>query len=153
MNTSQHRKLVRNGALVLIKEDCIIRNKWPLARFAEVFLSSDGVVWVVKLKTSTGTHRRPSTNNLLLRMRWGVVRRLKEVGNITNYPQEWHVIYDSVNGWCNTTRELTIPLGCDTSRQVSWIYTWNLGVQISILSWKNIAEGIDIWTFHNKSKM
>ncbi len=47
------------GELVLIKDDDIKRNKWPLGRVLEVKPGEDGVVRVVKVRTSSGSYVRP----------------------------------------------------------------------------------------------
>lgn len=49
----------RTGDLVLVKEENLPALKWRLGRIAELLPGRDGVVRVVKLKTSTGTMTRP----------------------------------------------------------------------------------------------
>ena len=49
------------GELVLIEEDSLKRNLWPLARISKVMPSTDGVVRVVEVRTKNGTYTRPST--------------------------------------------------------------------------------------------
>ena len=50
---------IHAGDLVLICDENLPRNRWPLARVVEAELSADGHVRVVSVKTSRGTYRRP----------------------------------------------------------------------------------------------
>lgn len=45
--------------IVLIRDDNLSRNEWKMARIEEVFLSKDGLIRSVGLKTPTGFIRRP----------------------------------------------------------------------------------------------
>ncbi|GFU85238.1 uncharacterized protein TNCV_2385451 [Trichonephila clavipes] len=46
------------GQMVLIKEDFLPINTWPLGRILEVYHGSDGKVRVVKVKTQSGEFKR-----------------------------------------------------------------------------------------------
>lgn len=54
-----HTKNVTPGTLVLVKEPRIPPRCWPAARIVETYPGKDGVVRIVKLKTSTGEYVRP----------------------------------------------------------------------------------------------
>ena len=54
------------GELVLIKEDDLKRDKWPLARIEKVMPGSDGTVRVVDVRTKNGTYTRPVAKVLKL---------------------------------------------------------------------------------------
>ena len=47
------------GDLVLLKEENIPRNKWPLGRIIEMIASKDNIARVVKIKTKDGEYVRP----------------------------------------------------------------------------------------------
>ncbi len=47
------------GDVVILREDNMTPTKWPLARVIEVYPGQDGLVRVVKVKTSTGKYTRP----------------------------------------------------------------------------------------------
>ena len=54
------------GELVLLKNDDLKRNKWPLARIEETICGKDGVVRVAVLRTKDGTYTRPVAKILKL---------------------------------------------------------------------------------------
>ena len=54
-------KNVQAGDLVLIAEDNVVRNKWPLGRVVEVFTGQDGGVRSARIKTANGVFHRPIT--------------------------------------------------------------------------------------------
>jgi hypothetical protein len=56
---TQKRENLREGTLVLIREDNAPPLRWKMGRIVEILPASDGVVRVVKLKTSTGLLVRP----------------------------------------------------------------------------------------------
>lgn len=49
------------GELVILKDDNIEQGKWPLARIVELCPGKDGIIRVVKVKTSAGSYLRPVT--------------------------------------------------------------------------------------------
>ena len=57
---------LREGDVVLLKEDGMIPTKWPLGIVAKLYTGKDGIVRVVTLRTSAGTYRRPVTKVALL---------------------------------------------------------------------------------------
>ncbi len=54
------------GDLVLMKEDGVVPTKWPLGKVVSLHPGKDGVVRVVKVKTSSGMYTRPVTKIALL---------------------------------------------------------------------------------------
>ena len=49
------------GDIVIIKEDDVRRNQWPMARIEEVFTDDEGMVRSVKIRTSaTGEQKKGS---------------------------------------------------------------------------------------------
>ena len=54
------------GDIVLVHEESVARNKYPLGRITEVFVSYDGLVRSVRVKTQTGQYKRPITKLSLL---------------------------------------------------------------------------------------
>ena len=60
------RRNVQPGDLVLIAEDNVIRNRWPLGRVVEVFTGEDGCVRSARIKTAGGVFHRPITKICLL---------------------------------------------------------------------------------------
>ncbi|GFS86128.1 uncharacterized protein TNCV_660261 [Trichonephila clavipes] len=51
------------GQMVLIKDDFLPINTWPLGRILEVYHGSDGKVRVVKVKTQSGEFKRAISKN------------------------------------------------------------------------------------------
>ena len=60
------RPNVSVGDIVLICEENMPRNLWPLARIVEVNTGCDGLVRSVKVKTKTTTLTRPITKLVML---------------------------------------------------------------------------------------
>jgi len=54
------------GDLVLIAEDNVVRNRWPLGCAVEVFTGHDGGVRSARIKTADGVFHRPITKICLL---------------------------------------------------------------------------------------
>ena len=52
---------IKPGTLVLLREEVLRRNKWPLGRILDVYPGKDNVTRVVKVKTATGEYIRPAT--------------------------------------------------------------------------------------------
>ena len=52
---------MRRGDLVIIAEDNVIGNRWPLGRVVEVFPGQDGGVRSARIKTAGGVSHRPVT--------------------------------------------------------------------------------------------
>ena len=55
----ENDRSVAVGDLIILKEEGIPRNKWPLARITEIMTSKDNVTRVVKVKTKDGEYVRP----------------------------------------------------------------------------------------------
>ena len=60
------RRNVQIGDLVLIAEDNVLRNRWPMGRVMEVSCGEDGGVRSVKIKTAGSVFHRPVTKLCLL---------------------------------------------------------------------------------------
>jgi len=60
------RRNVQPGDLVLIAEDNVVHNRWPLGRVVEVFTGQDGCVRSARMKTANGVFHRPITKICLL---------------------------------------------------------------------------------------
>ena len=60
------RRNVQIGDLVLIAEDNVLRNRWPMGRVMEVFCGEDGGVRSVKIKIAGNVFHRPVTKLCLL---------------------------------------------------------------------------------------
>ncbi len=54
------------GQLVLVQDDNVKRNKWPLARITRTMPGSDGVVRVVEIVNRSGTYTRPVSKVFVL---------------------------------------------------------------------------------------
>ena len=54
------------GDVVLLKEDKVISNKWPLGRVTQVYPGTDKLVRVATIRTSKGTYKRPVTKLAVL---------------------------------------------------------------------------------------
>lgn len=54
------------GDIVVLQEDNLVPARWPIARVLEVHVGNDKLVRVVKVKTSTGTYKRPVNKMALL---------------------------------------------------------------------------------------
>ena len=54
------------GYLVLIAEDNVLHNRWPMGRVMEVFCGEDGGVQSVKIKTASSVFHHPVTRLCLL---------------------------------------------------------------------------------------
>ena len=52
--------------IVLLRDETLVPSHWPLARVLETHPGSDGLVRVVKVKTSSGTFTRPVNKTVLL---------------------------------------------------------------------------------------
>ena len=52
---------IQLGDIVIIRDDILFTNHWPLARVTETFLGKDGIVRVATVKTLTSTFKRPVT--------------------------------------------------------------------------------------------
>ena len=52
---------LQQGDVVLIRDDVLFVNHWPLARVIETFPGKDGIVRVATVQTSTSTYKRPVT--------------------------------------------------------------------------------------------
>ena len=60
----QWQRMVPNlqpGDLVLLREDNTTPLQWPTAVITDVHAGRDGIVWVVTLRTPSGTFKRPIT--------------------------------------------------------------------------------------------
>ena len=60
------RRNARIGDLVLLAEDKIVRNRWPMGRVVEVFTGEDGGIRSARVKTAGGVFHRPVTKICLL---------------------------------------------------------------------------------------
>ena len=60
------RRNVQIGGLVLLAEDNVLRNRWPMGRVMEVFCGEDGGVRSVKIKIAGNVFHRPVTKLCLL---------------------------------------------------------------------------------------
>ena len=60
------RRNVQIGDLVLIAEDNMLRNRWPMGQVMEVFCGEDGGVRSVKIKTASSVFHHPVTKLCLL---------------------------------------------------------------------------------------
>ena len=60
------KRNVRIGDLVLLAEDKLVRNRWPMGRVVEVFTGEDEGVRSAKVKTAGGVFHRPVTKICLL---------------------------------------------------------------------------------------
>lgn len=58
--------LLRNGLLVILKEDNVPPQMWKLGRIVETHPGKDGVTRVVTVRTTSGTYRRPTTKIAVL---------------------------------------------------------------------------------------
>ena len=54
------------GDLVLLAEDKVARNRWPMGRVGEVFTGEDGGVRSARVKTAGGVFHRPVAKICLL---------------------------------------------------------------------------------------
>nr|XP_027213272.1 uncharacterized protein LOC113806347 [Penaeus vannamei] len=63
---------LENGDLVLIKQDCVPRNQWPLGLVVGVHKGTDNLVRSVDVRTGTGTYERPVTRICFLENKLGV---------------------------------------------------------------------------------
>ena len=52
---------IQLGDIVIIRDDILFTNHWPLARVTETFPGKDGIVRVATEKTLTSTFKRPVT--------------------------------------------------------------------------------------------
>ena len=60
------RRNAQIGDLVLLTEDKVVRNRWPMGRVVEVFTGQDGGVRSARVKTTGGVFHRPISNICLL---------------------------------------------------------------------------------------
>lgn len=60
------RRNAQIGDLVLLAEDKVVRNRWPMGRVVEVFTGEDGGVRSARVKTASGVFHRPVTKICLL---------------------------------------------------------------------------------------
>ncbi len=66
---SKWRRPVKNlqvGDIVVLREDNIMPSQWPMARMIKTHEGQDGLVRVVKLRTTNGIYTRPVTKTALL---------------------------------------------------------------------------------------
>ena len=56
---------IKNGALVIVKEDKLPQGKWPFGRITDVLPSEDSIVRVVRVKSS-GECVRPTGKKITL---------------------------------------------------------------------------------------
>lgn len=56
----------RVGDVVILKDNCLIPTKWPLAKVIESHPGKDKHVRVVTIKTSAGSYKRPVSKLVLL---------------------------------------------------------------------------------------
>lgn len=61
--------LLRNGLLVLLKEENLPPQTWKLGRIVEVRPGKDGIIRVVSIKTSSGVYVRTTTQIAVLPIR------------------------------------------------------------------------------------
>lgn len=54
------------GDLVLMKQEKLPRNQWPLGLVVETYMGTDGLVRSVEVKTASGTYQRPITKICVL---------------------------------------------------------------------------------------
>ena len=66
LTTQGNIKVHEVNDLVLVKDESVPRNSWPLARVIETHPSKDNLVRTVKVKTSTGEYTRPVNKLCLL---------------------------------------------------------------------------------------
>ncbi len=57
---------IQVGDIVIVCEDNVVPAKWPLGRIVETFPEKDELVRVVKVKTVSGTYKRPTSKIALL---------------------------------------------------------------------------------------
>ena len=60
---TKRRKKSQNlnmGSIVLVKDQALFSNKWPLGRIMKTYTGSDKLVRVVDVHTATGTYKRPT---------------------------------------------------------------------------------------------
>ena len=62
----ESRRNARIGDLVLLAEDKVVRNRWPMGRIVEVFTGEDGGERSARVKTAGGVFHRPVTKICLL---------------------------------------------------------------------------------------
>ena len=60
------RRNAQIGYLVLLAEDKVVRNRWPMGRVVEVFTGEDGGVRSARVKTGGGVFHRPISKICLL---------------------------------------------------------------------------------------
>ena len=60
------RRNAQIGDLVLLAEDKVVRNRWPMGRVVEVFTGKDGGVRSARVKTAGGVFHRPVSKICLL---------------------------------------------------------------------------------------
>ena len=60
------RRNAQIGDLVLLAEDKVVRNRWPMGRVVEVFTGEDGGVRSARVKTAGGVFHRPVSKICLL---------------------------------------------------------------------------------------
>ena len=60
------QKNLADGDLVLIAEDNVPRNQWPIGRVTHVFPGPDGLVRSMEVKAKGSTYKRPITKICLL---------------------------------------------------------------------------------------
>lgn len=63
LNTTEN---IQCGDIVLVANELLSSQKWPLARVIETFPGKDGIIRVVKVKTASGEMIRPVTKLLVL---------------------------------------------------------------------------------------
>jgi transposase InsO family protein len=63
---SKRRRNIQEGDVVLLNEDNLSRNRWPLARVMQVFPGADGMVRSAMVKTATSEYQRPIAKMCLI---------------------------------------------------------------------------------------
>ena len=63
---NQKQRNLRIGDIVLVADDNVPRNVWPLARIVNVFPGQDGLVRSVEVRAKGTTYKRPITKICLL---------------------------------------------------------------------------------------
>ena len=57
---------IKNGVLVIVKEDNLPQAMWLLGRITDVLPSEDSIVRVVRVKTAEGEYIRPTVQKIPL---------------------------------------------------------------------------------------
>jgi len=73
---------LENGDLVLIKQDCVPRNQWPLGLVVGVHKGTDNLVRSVDVRTGTGTYERPVTRIVCWKTMYVILIKLQVNPNL-----------------------------------------------------------------------